>query len=293
MAAKAWLLIIAGVAVVLLSIGAFRVSRQARTLHGRQMSLLDHLRELRYRLLAILATAASAAILAFVLDVRGGVVLGHSTWVPTLSVTDSIASRALRLLLDSVVPPGVQIVLVTPFEGVSASLLAALIVGMLVASPFIAYHIAAFVAPALHANERRVVATIAPMSLVLFLAGAAFAVGVIVPVALRFLYSYAGALDAEPFARPGDILTFTGLTGLLMGLAFQLPLVMTALSRVGLVEPRSYARHWRGVVVVTLIVAAVVTPDPTVTSQMLVAAPTLLLFFLGIGLAYAVRRKPA
>jgi len=168
---------------------------------------------------------------------------------------------------------------------------AALIVGAIAASPVVAYQIAAFLAPALHAHERRAVAVVTPLSLLLFLAGAGFGVLVLVPVALRFLYVFSANIGAEPLARPGDILGFVALTGMMMGLAFQLPLVMGTLSRFGVVSPRRYLRHWRGVIVGTLILAGIVTPDPTVTSQMLVAIPTLGLYALGTGLAFLVARR--
>lgn len=280
----------AALAILFLGLGAFRVARLARAHHEAEMGLLDHLRELRYRVLASLAAVTIGTVALFSFDVRQVTLAGAPLWVPIPSVVESLASRLLDVLLAWALPEFVALVVLTPSEAILAQLQAAIIGGLVLASPYVAYHVAAFVAPALHPNERRTVGVLSPLALVLFLGGVAFGALVMVRVTLATLYAYAEPLGAEAFARPQEVVSFILLTCALFGVAFETPLVMAGLSYAGLVHPSAYTRHWRGVMVAILVLAAIVT-DPSPVSQMLVAIPLVLLYFGGALVARALYRR--
>lgn len=285
---------LAGGALVLIGLLAWaiaRVSRRAREMHGREMSLLDHLRELRYRALASLGAIAAVSVALFSFDVRRVRLAGREVWAPVPTILDSLASRGLDWLLHHVLPPNVDVVVIQPTEAIMAQFQASLVGALAIAAPFIAYQVAAFLAPALHPNERRAVASVLPIALILFLAGMAFAILLMVPLTLRTLYRYAEPIGANPLAQPQEIVTFVLFTTILFGLAFETPLVMAGLSRSGVVSPAAMGEHWRGVVVGVLVTGAVVT-DPNPVTQMLVSLPLVLLYFLGLGLARLVWREP-
>lgn len=287
------LLLLGALALVvmgLLATGAWRVSKRARDLHGQHMGLLDHLRELRFRVLASLAAVGGFAVALFSFDARPTTLYGVPAWTPIPSVQDSMASRLVRVLLEFAVPSGVEVTVLTASEPIMTIFQAAIIGALLLASPVVAYQTAAFVAPALHANELRTIAWLTPIALVLFLGGVLFGIFVMVPVTLSTLYAYAAPLGASAIARPQDILAFVLFATLLFGIAFQLPLVMGGLARAGVLSPKVMGKHWRGVVVSVLIIGAIAT-DPNPLTQLLVAGPLLVLYLGGLAVARLAWRK--
>lgn len=272
------------VAIVGLVWAIWRVSRRAHDLHGQEMGLLEHLRELRYRVLASLAALGAISVALFSFGLTQVTVYGVPLYVPVPSVSDALATVGLRLILEHALPGFVNVIVIEPSEAIMAQFQASLIGALLFASPVIAYQVAAFVAPALHPDERRTIATLAPIALVLYLLGMAFAILVMVPVTLTTLYQYAYPIGAEPFAQPQNILTFVLFTTLLFGVAFETPLVMGGLAYTGMVKPATMGKHWRGVLVGVLVLGAILT-DPNPVTQLLVSLPLILLYFAGLGTA--------
>lgn len=272
------------VLIALLGWSMARVSRRAGDLHGREMGLLDHLRELRYRALASLAALGAAATILFSFGYRWFLLAGRAVPVPWPTVENSFAAKALNLLLDHALPGFVEVYAMTPTEAIMALLKTSMIGALVLAAPVVAYQVAAFVAPALHPDERRVVGWLVVPALGLYLLGVAFALLLMVPVTLQLLYAYAEPIGAQAIAQPGDVLTFVLFSTVVFGVAFQTPLVMGGLARGGLVSPAAMGRHWRGIVVGILITGAVLT-DPNPITQLLVGGPLVLLY--GIGLLVA------
>ena len=160
---------------------------------------------------------------------------------------------------------------------------AALIAGIVFSSPWIFYQIWLFVAAGLYPHEKRHIHIYLPISLLLFLSGILLAYfGVFKPV-LMFLFAFNASMGIDPQPRIGEWLTFVMILPLGFGIAFQLPLVMLFLNRIGLFEVESYMAKWRLAVLVIFVVAMFLTPaDPI--SMMLLAAPLTILYFGGIGL---------
>jgi sec-independent protein translocase protein TatC len=160
---------------------------------------------------------------------------------------------------------------------------AALVLGAILASPFIFYFIWQFVAAGLYPHERRYVHVFLPFSLGLFLAGAALAFFVVFRFVLAFLFTFYDWMGIDPDPRISDWLTFVLILPLGFGISFQLPLVMLFLERIGIFTVASYLSNWRISVLVICFIAMVLTPsDPY--SMLLMAVPLIALFFLGIWL---------
>jgi sec-independent protein translocase protein TatC len=267
---------------------------RAMTARGRapreDMGLLDHLRELQGRLRVLLLAVALLMVALFTVALEPVQLAGAELAVPVPSLTDNIAAQTFRLLAAQFVPPGVQLVVVDPISGALVQVEVALFLAVLVASPLIGYEVGAFLMPALERRERRLLLQAIPAATGLFLAGALFAYFVMVPTMMRVLYSYAQGLGAVPFIAVDSLVSFAVIVTLIFGAAFELPVLMVALAKLGLVAPRTMATKWRHVVVGIFVLAAVITPDPSVVSQLLVAFPMLGLYVVGLAAARAAVR---
>ena len=158
--------------------------------------------------------------------------------------------------------------MVEPF---SIYIKASLLVGVLLASPWIFYQIWHFVAAGLYPHERQYVQRYLPFSLGLFLAGAALAFFVVFEPVLNFLLSFNKSQGIVPEPRINEWLGFVLILPVGFGIGFQLPLVMLFLERIGLFTVRGYLKQWRIAVLVIFVVAAILTP-PDAYSMLLLAA---------------------
>jgi sec-independent protein translocase protein TatC len=269
---------------------------RARTARGKgvePMGLLGHLQELAMRVRVIALVTGVLMLVLFTFELRpatlGGVVLA----VPQPSLTDNIAAQTFRLLSQQFVPPGVELVVTDPISAAMVQVEVALALAVLVGSPLIAYEAGAFLVPALEPGERRLLLRAIPAVTGLFLAGAAFAYLVMVPTMMRVLYSYALGLGARSFLAVDSLVSFAVIVTLIFGLSFELPVFMVVLAKLGLVTPRTMQAKWRHVIVGIFVVSAVITPDPSVVSQVLVAVPLCVLYGIGLWASKAATRAPA
>jgi sec-independent protein translocase protein TatC len=219
----------------------------------------EHLEELRRRLIVVMAVLALTTAAGFV-------------W-----------SRDLMGLVLSSGPDPLQAL--APSEAVVAHLKLSLIAGILVSSPVIFYQFWRFVSPGLYPGEKKTVMGVALFSTLLFAAGAVFAWKVMLNPAIQLFRSFeTGGIEGH-----WSLSAYTGFLGrfiLVFGLAFQMPLMILGLSRLGVVTPATIRRYRSHVVVGLLVLAALLTPPDPVT-QVLLALPLYLLFELSLLLASA------
>lgn len=178
-------------------------------------------------------------------------------------------------------------------ESIGVFMKVALLAGIAIASPYIAFEFWSFVAPGLHPREKLYGLLSIPMAAIFFVGGMAFTFYFFLPSALQFLLNFLGIKTA---LRPDSYFSF--VTGLMfwIGLCFEFPLVIYVLTFLGLVKPQPLAKNWRIAIVVISIVAAAITPTVDPVNMGLVMLPMILLYFISIGLsflAYAGRKKSA
>jgi len=175
-------------------------------------------------------------------------------------------------------------------EPFSIYIKASLLVGVLLASPWIFYQIWHFVAAGLYPHERQYVQRYLPFSLGLFLMGAALAFFVVFEPVLNFLLSFNRSQGIIPEPRINEWLGFVMILPVGFGIGFQLPLVMLFMERIGVFTVRSYLSQWRIAVLVIFVLAAILTP-PDVYSMLLLACSLTFLYFGGILLCKLLPRK--
>lgn len=235
-----------------------------------EMPFLDHLEELRRRLIWSLVAVGVASAVGFFL-------------VTELDVI-GILARPIRSLI-----PGEQLLFTSPTTPVVVTFKLAFLVGLVLALPIVAYQAWAFLAPALLEEERRYVVPALWLGMVLFLAGIAMAYFLVLPLGLRFLLSFqAGSL--EPIITVDEYLRFAARLILAFGLIFEIPVVLVVLGLAGVVTPDTLRRYRRHAVILVSVMAAVLTPADVGTMLMMMA-PMVLLYELSILLLAAVLRR--
>lgn len=234
-----------------------------------EMSLIDHLKELRNR--AIIAMAALVI----------GVIVSFIFW-------RDIAEILIGPAKDH--DPNFQLATFAATEAFFLSMKLSLYSGLVVASPVIIYEILMFVLPGLTAKEKKLILPSMFGVLFFLLLGIAFAYYVILPASLGFLLDFGGE-DFQEIIQAGPYFSFTMRLILLVGISFEMPMVIALLARLGVVTARKVLGFWRYMVVIIFIIAAVVTPTPDPITQTFVAGPLVVLYLVGIGLAYLVQPK--
>lgn len=229
------------------------------------MTLVEHLAELRTRIIISILTLAV------------GVVVGFYYSSPLVEFITRL--------------PG-DLVYLYPGEAFMVHLQVALIVGVMLSSPVVLYQVIRFVVPGLLAKERRILSVGLPLSLLLFVVGIVFAYQVILPLAYKFFLGFSSD-SLEPMISIGNYVAFVFRLVLPFGLVFQLPLFVLILTSIGVLSPAFLVRSRKYMILVIVIVATVLTP-PDVISQTLMALPMLILYEVSIVLArLVVRNKQA
>jgi sec-independent protein translocase protein TatC len=273
--------------------GVVRGALTAPSPETHQMPILEHLRELRYRVLAsgaailvglVLGLAMQKEIEHFVTAPIRVLLLPKAEW----NAWDTwYAQLTAPLAAWSSGQVAGHLSITGAAEGMYVWMNMGLIGGVLFASPVVAWQVWQFVAPGLYGTERRVVVPLAAASTTLFLAGAAFCYTVIFPFCFPFFLQ---AVDATPNISIDNYLeTFMWMMAS-FGLCFQLPIGVFFLARLGLIDHRDMIGFFRYSVVVIFVVSAVLTP-PDVLSQTLLALPLIGLYIMGIGVAWAFTTK--
>lgn len=237
-----------------------------------EMPFLDHLEELRARLIWSLLAVGIGAVVGFALVNRFDL-LG-----------------LLIRPIDAYLPSG-KLLFLSPTEPFFITLKLGVAVGVLLASPFVAHQFWAFVSPALHPHERRAIVPIFALGLVLFLGGVALAYFVTLPITVQFMMSFQ-VESLEPSLVIGEYLSFAVKLLLAFGLVFELPVVLLLLAAVGLVNSKMLTEKRRYAIVFMVIGASLITPAD-VASTLILMGPMLLLYELGIGLVRMVERRRA
>ena len=223
-----------------------------------EMSMFEHLEELRMRIFYALIAVVVAMIGCF------------------------IAVKPIVQLLE-IPAQGVKFLQLAPGEYFFVSLKVAGYSGLLLASPFILYQIIQFVIPGLTLRERRLLAPIVLGSSVLFFGGLVFAYLLLIPAALKFFINY-GAGVVEQSWSIDKYFEFVLLLLFSTGLAFQIPIIQLLLGSLGIVSSQTMISGWRYIIVGAVVLGAVLTPSTDPLTQSLLAGAVLGLYFGGIGL---------
>jgi sec-independent protein translocase protein TatC len=196
-----------------------------------------------------------------------------------------------RPMIDALRAAGLgdKLIFTHPLGAFRVYLSLGLYLGIVIALPLVLYQVWLFVAPGLYRHERRAALSFLVSSLLLFAGGTAFGYYVALPMMLRFLISFQGPFT--PVISINEYLDLVVVILLLLGLIFQLPILIFFLSLFGIVTPQFLWRNFRYAVLLIAIVAAFITPTTDVLTMVVFMAPMVLLYLVGIGVSFLVARK--
>ena len=237
---------------------------------ARELSITDHLRELRRRVLICVVAVLAGSVVAF-------------------AFYKQIIEFLSRPAYDLETGSGLDLVFIEVTELLTTAVKVSFVAGFVLALPVILYQVLMFVAPGLTGRERRYLFLFMPASLVAFAAGVAFAYYVLTPPALKFLLGFSDV--ATPLIRISNFVNLMVRLLFWMGVAFETPLIMYMLASLGIVSAQRLARFRRYWVVIAFILAAIITPTFDPVNQALVAGPLLVLYELGVLLARLAGRR--
>lgn len=225
----------------------------------KNLTLLEHLAELRERLIKSSIAVAIGTLLAFWQFER------IFEW---LKAPTGAASR-------------VHFIFTEPAEMIGVTFKVTVTTGLILAMPVVIYQAAMFIGPGLTKQERRLFLVLMGPVTLLFALGLAFGYFVALPPAFGFLFNFAPTV-AEPFIKIGSYVN-TMLTLLFwIGVSFETPLVMFALSKVHLTSARFFSKYRRYAIVIAFVLSAIITPTFDPVNQTIVAVPLIILYELGI-----------
>jgi len=233
-----------------------------------KMPFLEHLGELRVRIVR--------ALIALLVG---------------LGITLPFSQRIVDYLARPLQATGHPLVFLALTEAFWVQMKVAVIVGLFLAAPAILWQIWAFIAPGLHGHEKKYAGPFVAVGSLLFLGGGVFSLKVVTPYAISFLLSYSRP-GLQPMISIGSYVDFLLKFTLAFGLVFELPLVITLLSRMGVVTPAALAKNRKYAILGAFVAAAILTPTPDAFNQALMAGPLIILYEVGIISARLFGRRP-
>ena len=232
------------------------------------MTFLEHLDELRVRLIhAMVALAVGFAVCWYFHE--------RLFWFLT---------QPLRRAY-----PEVEFIFTSPTEALMLHMKMSFFVGIFVAAPYLLYQVWAFVSPGLYPHEKAYAVPFIAAGSFFFMGGAAFGHFYLFPLTFKFMVSFGGP-GMKFLPRVGEYYSFYSWFLLGLGAVFQLPVVIFIVARIGLVTPGWLLKQFRYAILVSFIVAAIITPTPDVVTQSMLALPMLGLYLLGVLVAWLFGR---
>ena len=235
--------------------------------NDKKLSLLQHLIELRRRLIRSVIAVLVATVASFF-----------------------FAEHIFNILIAPAA--GIELIYIEMTEMISTYMKVCLASGIILAMPYVVVQFILFVAPALTRREKKSVYLILPWIALMFIGGVVFGYFILIPPATNFLITF-GSEIATPQIKIGNYISIVTRLLLAIGLVFEMPVITTFLARIGIISPKWLSSKRRAAIIFAFILAAIITPTFDPLNQTLVAAPLIVLYELSILLAKIVYRKKA
>jgi len=232
---------------------------------NKKLSILGHLYELRNRLIRCVIAVVITTVISFIFAKQ----IFHVMILPT---------------------GGIELIYIEMTEMVGTYMKVCLTSGIILAMPYLIFQFLMFVSPALTRKEKKYIYLVLPWVGLMFIAGVVFGYFVLIPPAMKFLTTF-GSDIATPQIRIGNYISIVSRLLLAIGFVFEMPVVTTFLSRLGVITPKWLSDKRKPAIILAFILAAIITPTFDPVNQTLVAVPLIVLYEISIWLAKFVQRK--
>ena len=235
-----------------------------------KMSFLDHLDELRRRIIySLIAVGLGFGIAFYFITDLFNFIMGP---------------------MQALLPAGQTLIYTDPGEAFFLQIKIGLMAGLILASPVVASQVWLFIAPGLYSHEKKLAIPFVMMSSMFFVGGAAFSHYQVFPIIWRFFASFQNDLITfAPRVEPAFSIYLRLI--LAMGLTFQLPTIVLFLARMGMITPRFMIKNFKYAVMIIVVLSAVLSPDPGGVGMLAMGGPVVILYIFSIGLAWVFGKK--
>lgn len=248
------------------------------------MTLLQELKIFIKHIAHWLYALVGFSFLFYLFGLKKVAIYGKSFILPVPS-DNSLPVQVFKMVKHDLLPEGVQLIVTNPWGGFIAQLQITFILAFIVTFPFLLYKIMRYISPALFAHEKKAMLKTVVMFTVLFMLGNLFAYYYMLPMTFKFMYPFAASLETITFFSLDAFMSWVIAILITTGVIFLLPVFMTVLSYLGLVSSDFWKEKWRFSFLCLLIFSAIITPDGTGISMILLFAPLAVLYMGGSMLA--------
>lgn len=248
----------------------------------KERSFINYLQEIRTRIIRIVLAVVLVTILCMTLTINMFDFNGYKIPFPYPDPSNNIAIQVIITMKENLLPENVTLIQVAPGQAFFAQIYVAVILGIIMAMPFIVREFVAFIGPGLYQHEKATVKKVTIYAIGLFAIGSLFSYFMVVPYILEFLYIYGESIGISTFFEITEFIPFVMHLLIAFGLSYQLPIIMWASTVSEMVEPRFWRNNLRYFIIIIAIFSAIITPDGSGVTMWFIAGPMLLLYVLGI-----------
>ena len=267
-----------------------------------EMSIFGHINELRSRILRIVISlviitvfSMSIGIKSITIDLDGGDNDNNNNannltlYYPYPDPFGNFALQVTKYMQNTLLPSEVKLIQTAPGQAFFANVYVSLLIGIIGSMPIIVKEIYGFISPAIGKHTKKIgVMNVFVPTVSLFIIGVAFSYILVIPFMLNFLYDYGEAIGVETFLNINEFISFVLQFFIGFGIAFELPIVMYAISLTGIVDSKFWKNNFRYAAIILVIFGALITPDGSGITMWFMALPMISLYLLGM---LAIRRR--
>ncbi len=259
---------------------------------GSPRKFFEYLDELLGRLKKTIIFFIAFFFILFLTGPQKFIFLGNTLILPFPNFLNSFSILLLKQIEFALVPKGMVLINIAPFDIVVSDVYVALSVSLSLTIPLLIYQILSFASPGLYSQEKKVIVySILPI-FILFAAGVIFALKEIIPLLLKLIYEFSLNLHVLPTMGIKDFISIVLLISIGMGAVFETPVIIVTLSYLRIVKPSYWFKNWRYAIIGAFFIALLISPGATGgIMEVTIASIIIILYFLGAIIAKKVYKE--
>jgi sec-independent protein translocase protein TatC len=250
-----------------------------------EMTLQGHLNEFRSRMIRVVLAIIIVTMFAASFGFHSFNFNGYNIYYPFPDPLHNISIQLTYYMRDTLLPEHVELIQTAPGQAFFAQIYVSLLIGIIIAIPVITNEVYGFISPAIDSNEsgkkKLLPISVFLPTVALFVAGALFSYMFVIPYVLQFLYNYGQAIGVATFFNINEFISFVLQFLIGIGIAFELPVVMYAISLTGVTDASFWRKNFRYAIIIFVVFGAVITPDGSGITMWLMTGPMIGLYLLG------------